>query len=44
VKAAARLAEARASRFSAVLERVPERERADVLRALTTLTEAIDDS
>jgi DNA-binding MarR family transcriptional regulator len=44
VKAAARLAEARAKRFSAILERVPEGERADVLRALTTLTEAIDDS
>ncbi|MEV4471272.1 MarR family transcriptional regulator [Nonomuraea sp. NPDC049504] len=43
VKAAARLAEARAERFSAVLNRVPEGERADVLRALTLLTEAIDD-
>ncbi|MGW3353618.1 MarR family winged helix-turn-helix transcriptional regulator [Nonomuraea rubra] len=41
--AAARLAEARAERFSAVLNRVPEGERADVLRALTILTEAIDD-
>lgn len=41
--AAARLAEARAQRFSAVLDRVPEAERADVLRALTILTEAIDD-
>jgi DNA-binding MarR family transcriptional regulator len=44
VNAAARLAEARAARFSAVLDRVPEGERADVLRALTTLTEAIDDN
>ncbi|WP_068921084.1 MarR family winged helix-turn-helix transcriptional regulator [Planobispora rosea] len=42
VTAAARLAEARAARFSAVLDRVPEGERDDVLRALTTLTEAID--
>ncbi|GAA3158623.1 MULTISPECIES: MarR family winged helix-turn-helix transcriptional regulator [Nonomuraea] len=41
--AASRLAEARAQRFSAVLDRVPEAERADVLRALTILTEAIDD-
>ena len=43
VQAAARLAEARAERFSAVLNRVPEGERGDVLRALTILTEAIDD-
>ncbi|MEV4804346.1 MarR family winged helix-turn-helix transcriptional regulator [Nonomuraea sp. NPDC049421] len=43
-QAAARLAEARAQRFSAVLDRVPEAERADVLRALTILTEAIDDT
>ncbi|MEV4571534.1 MarR family winged helix-turn-helix transcriptional regulator [Nonomuraea sp. NPDC049419] len=42
--AAARLAEARAQRFSAVLDRVPAAERADVLRALTILTEAIDDT
>ena len=44
VNAAARLAEARAARFSAVLDRVPEGVRADVLRALTTLAEAIDDN
>ncbi|MFB4278534.1 MarR family winged helix-turn-helix transcriptional regulator [Nonomuraea sp. MTCD27] len=43
VQAAARLAEARAERFSTVLNRVPEGERGDVLRALTILTEAIDD-
>lgn len=44
INAAARLAEARAERFSAVLSRVPEGERADVLRALTILTEAIDET
>ncbi|WP_346107520.1 MarR family winged helix-turn-helix transcriptional regulator [Nonomuraea maheshkhaliensis] len=42
--AAARLAEARAKRFSAVLDRVPEGERADVLRALSILTKAIDET
>ncbi|MEV5889545.1 MarR family winged helix-turn-helix transcriptional regulator [Nonomuraea fuscirosea] len=42
--AAARLAEARAKRFSAVLDRVPEGERADVLRALSLLTKAIDET
>jgi DNA-binding MarR family transcriptional regulator len=44
VQAAARLAEARAERFSAIVNRVPEGERADVLRALTILTEAIDET
>lgn len=42
--AASELAEARAKRFSAVLDRVPESERAQVLRALTILTEAIDET
>ncbi|GAA3446641.1 hypothetical protein Pve01_40010 [Planomonospora venezuelensis] len=42
-EAAARLAAARAERFSAVLDRIPEGERADVLRALTVLTEAMDE-
>lgn len=42
--AAARLAEARAKRFSAVLDHVPEGERADVLRALNILTKAIDET
>ncbi|GAA2987650.1 MarR family winged helix-turn-helix transcriptional regulator [Streptosporangium longisporum] len=44
VSAAARLAEARSRRFSAVLDRVPQEERADVLRALTILTEAVDET
>ncbi|MFI6510927.1 MarR family winged helix-turn-helix transcriptional regulator [Streptosporangium sp. NPDC050855] len=44
VSAAHRLAEARSQRFSAVLDRVPEGERAGVLRALTILTEAIDET
>ncbi|MDH2426024.1 MarR family transcriptional regulator [Sphaerisporangium sp. TRM90804] len=43
VDAAGRLAAARAARFSAVLDRVPQGERASVLRALTILTEAVDD-
>jgi DNA-binding MarR family transcriptional regulator len=43
MNAAAQLAEARAARFSAVLDRVPPAERAGVLRALAILTEAIDD-
>jgi DNA-binding MarR family transcriptional regulator len=42
VTAAARLAKARAARFSAVLDRVPEGERAAVLHALGILTEAVD--
>ncbi|WP_182906918.1 MarR family winged helix-turn-helix transcriptional regulator [Microbispora sp. H13382] len=42
--AAARLARARADRFSAVLGRVPEYERAAVLRALGILTEAMDEA
>ncbi|MEV0819862.1 MarR family winged helix-turn-helix transcriptional regulator [Nonomuraea rubra] len=42
-KAADQLAKARAARFSAVLDRVPESERAGVLNALETLTEALDD-
>lgn len=41
--AAVRLAEARAARFSAVLDRVPASERAIVLRALEILTEATDE-
>ncbi|TKK90374.1 winged helix-turn-helix transcriptional regulator [Herbidospora galbida] len=41
--AAERLAEARAQRFAGVMNRVPESERADVLRALTILTEAMDE-
>ncbi|AWS46898.1 MarR family winged helix-turn-helix transcriptional regulator [Streptosporangium sp. 'caverna'] len=40
--AAAQLAEARAARFSALLDRVPPGERAGVLRALDILTEAIE--
>lgn len=43
VKAAQRLAEARTQRFSDVMDRVPEGERADVLRALTILTEAMNE-
>ncbi|NRQ39903.1 winged helix-turn-helix transcriptional regulator [Nonomuraea sp. NN258] len=42
--AAVRLAEARAARFAAVLGRVPEGERAGVLRALEILTEAVDET
>ncbi|MEV4460624.1 MarR family winged helix-turn-helix transcriptional regulator [Microbispora sp. NPDC049633] len=42
--AAAQLARARADRFSAVLGRVPEHERAAVLRALGVLTEAMDEA
>ncbi|MBG0817934.1 MarR family winged helix-turn-helix transcriptional regulator [Planomonospora sp. ID82291] len=44
VQAAGRPAEARTKRFSAVLDRVPQGERADVLRAPTILTEAIDET
>ncbi|MGN9837263.1 MarR family winged helix-turn-helix transcriptional regulator [Nonomuraea sp. H19] len=44
VNAAAQLATARKARFSAVLDRVPPGERADVLRALNILTEAIDET
>jgi DNA-binding MarR family transcriptional regulator len=43
VKAAEQLATARAARFSSILERVPENERAGVLHALEILTEAIDE-
>ncbi|MFG1942655.1 MarR family winged helix-turn-helix transcriptional regulator [Nonomuraea sp. NPDC048826] len=43
VKAAGQLAEARAARFSSILDRVPENERAGVLHALTILTEALDE-
>ncbi|MBF8186192.1 winged helix-turn-helix transcriptional regulator [Nonomuraea sp. K274] len=42
-KAAEQLAEARAARFAAVLERVPPDERTGVLHALTILTEAMDE-
>lgn len=42
--AAARLARARAERFSAVIDRIPAHERAAVLRALGILTEAIDET
>ncbi|TDD56483.1 MarR family transcriptional regulator [Nonomuraea terrae] len=41
--AAQRLAEARAARFAALLDRVPEGERATVLHALQVLTEAVDE-
>ncbi|MEO3813981.1 MarR family winged helix-turn-helix transcriptional regulator [Sphaerisporangium sp. B11E5] len=44
VDAAAQLARARAERFSAVLDRVPPGERANVLRALEILTEASDET
>ncbi|WP_309111443.1 MarR family transcriptional regulator [Saccharothrix sp.] len=43
VDAAGQLAEARATRFSSILERVPEDERAGVLHALEILTEAMDE-
>ena len=42
-KAADELAAARNARFSAVLSRVPEQQRDDVLHALKILTEAIDE-
>lgn len=42
VKAAAQLAQARAARFSAILDRVPPEEHAIVLRALELLTNATD--
>jgi DNA-binding MarR family transcriptional regulator len=42
--AAAQLAQARAARFSAILDRVPPRQRAGVLRALEILTEALDET
>ncbi|MFC9894777.1 MarR family winged helix-turn-helix transcriptional regulator [Nocardia sp. NPDC127579] len=41
--AAVQLAEARAARFAAVLDRVPPEERAGVVHALEVLTEAIDE-
>jgi DNA-binding MarR family transcriptional regulator len=41
VSAAEQLAKARAARFAEVLDRVPAGDRADVLRALRILTEAI---
>ncbi|MEU8378070.1 MarR family transcriptional regulator [Streptosporangium sp. NPDC048865] len=41
--AAEQLATARAARFAAILDRVPDAERASVLRALEILTEATDD-
>ncbi|MGI5286316.1 MarR family winged helix-turn-helix transcriptional regulator [Nonomuraea polychroma] len=41
--AAEQLAKARAARFAAILDRVPENERTGVLHALEILTEAIDD-
>ncbi|NAS24494.1 MarR family transcriptional regulator [Herbidospora sp. NEAU-GS84] len=41
--AAEQLAKARAARFSSILERVPDGERAGVLHALEILTEAIDE-
>lgn len=43
VNAAAQLATARAARFSTILDRVPEGERAGVLHALEVLTEATDE-
>ncbi|MFE3448656.1 MarR family winged helix-turn-helix transcriptional regulator [Nonomuraea sp. NPDC059194] len=42
-RAAEQLAKARAARFSAILNRVPENDRAGVLYALEILTEAIDE-
>jgi DNA-binding MarR family transcriptional regulator len=42
-QAAARLAQARQTRFQAVMERIPPQERETVLRALNLLTEAIDE-
>lgn len=41
--AARQLAKARAARFSSILDRVPENERAGVLHALEILTEAMDE-
>jgi DNA-binding MarR family transcriptional regulator len=41
--AAGQLAEARAARFSSILDRLPENERAGVLHALEILTEAMDE-
>jgi DNA-binding MarR family transcriptional regulator len=41
--AAHRLATARRERFGAALDRIPAEERAAVLRALTLLTEAVDE-
>jgi DNA-binding MarR family transcriptional regulator len=43
-RAADELAVARRSKFSAVLNRVPEDQRVDVLRALEILTEAVDET
>ncbi|KAB2352232.1 MarR family winged helix-turn-helix transcriptional regulator [Actinomadura rudentiformis] len=42
MNAATQLAKARAARFSAILERVPPDERANVVRALELLTSATD--
>ena len=42
-RAAGELAAARRNRFSAILARVPEPERVNVLHALEVLTEAVDD-
>ncbi|MEV0999874.1 MarR family transcriptional regulator [Nonomuraea sp. NPDC050202] len=42
-EAAGQLARARAARFAAVLDRVPENERTGVLHALEILTEAMDE-
>ncbi|PZG07477.1 MarR family winged helix-turn-helix transcriptional regulator [Nonomuraea aridisoli] len=44
VKAAEQLAKARAARFAAILDRVPETERTGVLHALEVLTEAMDEA
>lgn len=44
VNAVTQLAEARAERFSSLLDRIPEDERDDVLRALDILTEALDEA
>lgn len=43
-KVADQLARARQARFEAVLERIPEDQRDAVVRALTTLTEAVDET
>ncbi len=44
VEAATRMAEARRDRFAALLDRIPDEERADVVRALQRLAEAADES
>ncbi|GAT70027.1 marR family transcriptional regulator [Planomonospora sphaerica] len=43
LQAARQLAEARQARFGAALDRIPAEERQAVLRALTLLTEAVDE-